>query len=78
MIGFGYNPKGFSIVKHFDDEYNGNSDLGDLFTVESGTWYKKIFHAGVCCDEDEIIHFTRKTFFLNIIVQYINIEKLTV
>lgn len=57
MIGLGYEPKGFSIVKTYDDEYDGDSELGDLFIVpgKGGS-----HHAGVGCSEVEIIHFTSK------------------
>ncbi|KAF7700804.1 hypothetical protein HF521_001969 [Silurus meridionalis] len=57
IAGLGGTPKGFSVVKTYEDEYNGNSDLGDLFMVESHV--RNIYHAGVMCSDVEIIQFTQ-------------------
>lgn len=56
MIGLGLEPKGFSVVKAYDDKYTGQFKLGDLFVVPC----MPIYHAGVGCSEVEIIHFTQK------------------
>ncbi|KAK2823755.1 hypothetical protein Q7C36_020355, partial [Tachysurus vachellii] len=68
LTGLGYNPKGFSVVKHYDDDYddddNRNYEIGDLFIVK--TKFKCLYHTGVCYDEDLIVHFIMsKTFFIS-------------
>lgn len=70
MIGLGYNPKGFSVVKHYDDDYNGNSEIGDLFMVASN--FKGVYHAGVCYDEEMIVQFMSKTYFIYTTITYRN------
>ncbi|KAF5902321.1 uncharacterized protein DAT39_007931, partial [Clarias magur] len=54
-IGLGIEPKGFKVIKQYSDSYNRKATVGDLFIAERGA---KIYHAGVYCSEEEIIHFT--------------------
>lgn len=66
LMGLGFAPDGFSIVKQYNSKYTGNAKVGDLFMVKcgsssagSGPGY---YHAGVYCsqEDEEIIHFTGK------------------
>ncbi|KAG7322931.1 hypothetical protein KOW79_014277 [Hemibagrus wyckioides] len=59
MIGLGYDPEGFSLVKNYDDDYNGNSDIGDLFIVKADA--QVFYHAGVYYDKELIVHFMKKS-----------------
>lgn len=63
--GLGFDPEGFIEIKGYDDDYNGNAIVGDVFFVACKRVFSKaIYHAGVYCEEDVIIHYTRKTYFL--------------
>ncbi|XP_058268722.1 uncharacterized protein LOC131367364 [Hemibagrus wyckioides] len=59
LTGLGHAPRGFSRVKYFDDDYSGNSEIGDLFIVKSDI--PAIYHAGVYYKKEEIVHFRKKT-----------------
>ncbi|GAA6088922.1 uncharacterized protein LOC113637318 isoform X1 [Tachysurus ichikawai] len=67
-------PKLFTVVKNYNEEYTGDVQNGDIFIVQH---HKRSIDAGVYCAEDTRIIRLKKKFFISTEVQKVNVHTFT-
>ncbi|XP_047662514.1 uncharacterized protein LOC113637318 isoform X2 [Tachysurus fulvidraco] len=67
-------PKVFTVVKNYKEEYTGDVQNGDIFIVQHHKWS---IDAGVYCVEDTRIIRLKKKFFISTEVQKVNVHTFT-